>query len=64
MTILMLIGMVFMIIWDVPLEDIFKLSASTAASEMYGWVQVGIDVYIPHCKYQAKPHSSPSFSVA
>ena len=26
------------------------------------FVQVGIDVYIPHCKYQVKPHSSPWFS--
>ena len=44
---------------DVPWEDIFKLSASTAASEFCEWVQVGIDVYIPHRKYQVKPHSSP-----
>ena len=36
---------------DVPLEDIFKLSASAAASEFCGCVQVGIDVYIPHRKY-------------
>ena len=28
------------------------------------WAQVGIDVYIPHCKYQVKPHSSPWFSAA
>ena len=49
---------------DVPWEDIFKLSASTAASEFCEWVQVGIDVYIPHCKYQVKPHSSPWFSAA
>ena len=49
---------------DVPWEDIFKLSASAAASEFCGWVQVGIDVYILHCKYQVKPHSSPWFSVA
>ena len=27
-------------------------------------LQVGIDVYIPHWKYQAKPHSSPWFSAA
>ena len=27
-------------------------------------VQVGIDVYIPHIKYQVKPHSSPWFLVA
>ena len=31
---------------DVPWEDIFKLSASAAASEFCGCVQVGIDVYI------------------
>ena len=31
---------------DVPWDDIFKLSASAAASEFCEWVQVGIDVYI------------------
>ena len=41
---------------DVPWEDIFKLNASTAASEFCEWVKVGIDVYIPHHKYQIKPH--------
>ena len=41
---------------DVPWEDIFKLSASGAVSEFCEWVQVGIDVYIPHCKCQFKPH--------
>ena len=46
---------------DVPLEDIFKLGASAAASEFCEWVQVGIDVYIPHKKYQVKP-PSPWFS--
>ena len=30
---------------DVPWEDIFKLSASTAASEFCEWVQVGIDIF-------------------
>ena len=44
---------------DVPWEDIFRLSASGAAGEFCEWVQVGIDVYIPHRKYQVKPHSSP-----
>ena len=47
---------------DVPWKDIFKLSASAAASEFCEWIQVGIDVYIPRCKYQVKPHSSPWFS--
>ena len=36
---------------DVPWEDILKLGASAAASEFCGWVQVGIDVYIPHRIY-------------
>ena len=49
---------------DVPQEDIFKLGASPAASEFCEWVQVGIDVYIHHRKYQVKPHSSPWFSTA
>ena len=49
---------------DVPWEDIFKLGASAAASEFCEWVQVGIDVYILHRKYQIKSHSSPWFSAA
>ena len=46
---------------DVPWEDIFKLPAS---SEFREWIQVRIDVYIPHTKYQVKPHSSPWLSGA
>ena len=46
---------------DVPWEDIFKLSASAATSEFCEWVQVGINVYIPHRKCQVEPHSSPCF---
>ena len=49
---------------DVPWKNIFNLGASAAASEFCEWVQVGIDVYIPHRKYQVKPHSSPWFSAA
>ena len=49
---------------DVPWEDIFKLNASAAASEFCEWVHVGSNVYIPHGKYQVKPHSSPWFSAA
>ena len=49
---------------DVPWEDIFKLSASAGGGEFYEWVQVGIDVYIPHHKYQVKLHSSLWFSAA
>ena len=47
---------------DVPWEDIFKLGASTAASEFCEWVKVGIDLIISHAKYQVRPHSSPCFS--
>ena len=39
---------------SVPLEDIFKLNASAAASEFCEWVQFGIDVYMLHRKYQVK----------
>ena len=49
---------------DISWEDIFKLGASAAASEFCEWYQVGIDVYIPHRKYQVNPHSSPWFSAA
>ena len=31
---------------DVPWEDIFKLTATTAAIEVYEGVQVGSDIYI------------------
>ena len=53
---------------DIPWENIFKLGSSAAASGFCEWVQVGIDVYIPHCiphcMYQVKPHSSPWFAAA
>ena len=49
---------------DVPWGNLFKLGASAAASEFCECVQVGINVYIPHKKYQVKPHSSPWFSAA
>ena len=45
-------------------ETTFKLGALAAASEFCEWVQVGIDIYIPHRKYQFKHHSSPWFSAA
>ena len=47
-----------------PWEDIFKLGAFAAATEFCEWVQIVNDVYIPHHKYQVKPHSSPWFSSA
>ena len=66
MTILLLIGTVGLCdhLRDVPWEDIFKLGASTAISEFCEWIQVGIDVYVSHRKYQVKPHSSSWSSAA
>ena len=49
---------------DVPWKDIFKFSASVAASDFFEWVLVRIDEYIHHCKYQVKPQASPWFSNA
>ena len=48
----------------IPWEGIFKLNASATASEFWEWLQVRIDVHIPHRKYQVKPRSSPWFSAA
>ena len=48
---------------DVSWEDIFKLGASVAASEFCEWVQVGIDGYIPHRKYQVKSHYLHGFQL-
>ena len=64
MNIIVLIGMAFVIIWETIHGRIFKLGGPAATSEFCEWIQVGIDVYIPHCKYQLKPHSSPCFSAA
>ena len=49
---------------DILWENIIKLGTSAAASEFCELVRVGIDVYIPHRKYQVKPHSSLWFSAA
>ena len=45
----------FLVMIYVPSEDIFKFKASAAAArEFFEWVQIGIDVYIPHRKSQVK----------
>ena len=41
----------------------FTLSASAATINFCDWVQVKNDVYIPHCKYQVKPHSPHGFQL-
>ena len=47
---------------DVLWEDIIKLGVSMSAVKFCEWVQDEINVYITHCKYQVKSHSSPWFS--
>ena len=47
----------FCVDWDhlriVLWEDIFELRASSSVIEFCEWFEVGIDVYIPHCKYHS-----------
>ena len=57
LTILMVIGMVFVILRDVSWGDIFIVGAFKYCE----WFQVGTDVYIPHSKCQIKPFSPPWF---
>ena len=45
------------------MERYLRFGASDAASEFCEWVQVGIDVYMPHRKGQIKSHSSPWFQL-
>ena len=47
---------------DILWVDIFKLGASATGTEFCEGVQVGINIYILHRKYQVKPHSTPWFS--
>ena len=61
MTIFVLVGTFFERCF---MEDIFELGISAADTEFCEQVQFGIVVHIPRHKYQVKPHSSPSFSVA
>ena len=63
MTILLLFGTVYMIIWEM-FHGSISLIASAAASEFCEWDQVGIDVYIPPWKNQVKTHLPLWFSAA
>ena len=53
--------------WD-GLKDIFgmclylislSVMVTYAAKEITKWVKIGVDCYIPHRKFQLKPHSFP-----
>ena len=65
MTIIVSIRVIFVIIQEMFHERIFlKLVILLLLVNFCEWVQVRTDVYIPHRKYQVKPHSSPWFSAA
>ena len=49
---------------DAPWNRIFSSSVDKCACEVMSWIQSGIDAFIPHRRYQVKPHSSPWFSPA
>ena len=60
MAILVLTGAAFMIIWEMFHGKIFLNSVPLLLLvNIYEWVDVEIDVYISHCKYQVKSPSSP-----
>ena len=40
----------------------FQLSASEATARISDWITAGIDIFVPHKKYQQKPHSQPWFT--
>ena len=76
MTILALIGMVFVIIWD-PWGNLNHwvlmgnlkcalniFSSVSAAAREFVSCSDWSDIYIPHHKYRARTHSSPWFSAA
>ena len=57
----MQIGPTFVIIWEMFHG---RISLNYAAGELCKWIRVGIDVYIPHRRYQVMSHSSPCFLAA
>lgn len=61
LSIILLIGTVHLIIWDIPCVDILKLGATDTAG-FCEWVQVWINVYMAHPKYHVKPHLFAWFS--
>ena len=64
MTILVLIGTVFVIIWEMFHGMISLNLVLLLLLVICEWVQVEINVYISHRNYQVKRHSSPWFSAA
>ena len=49
---------------DAPVKHFYKFRASKLASLISDWIRNGIDIFIPHKKFQQKPHSQPWFTPA
>ena len=47
-----------------PWDNTFDRGVHYAATEFSEWVRLGMDVYVPHRKFQVRPHSSPWFTPA
>ena len=47
---------------DLPWDGVFSLPADSCATEIAEWLRIGIEEFIPHRRYQVKPHSVPWFS--
>ena len=45
-----------------PWNDVFSLPVKACAAEIAEWLRAGIEEFIPHKRYQVKPHSAPWFS--
>ena len=45
-----------------PWLQIFYHDVTSTAKEITEWVEIGIDCYIPHKRFQLKPHSSAWFT--
>ena len=49
---------------DAPLDYFFRFRANKLATLLSEWILNGIDLFIPHRRFQQKPHSQPWFSPA
>ena len=47
---------------DMPVSRYLQMNASEATALISDWITAGIDLFVPHKKYQQKPHSQPWFT--
>ena len=49
---------------DSPIQNFFKFQLNKLVNLLSDWIRNGIDIFIPHRKFQQKPHSQPWFTPA